>query len=212
MGKVNESEAKTIVVKYLTNQNRPYSVNDLVANLHNEVPKALMQKTLDGLVEESKIKEKVNGKQKAYFVNQDDFPVASEADLAKLDQETAAVRQELQNLNDQVRIMEGKIRALTSELTTADAEKKRDQLKNETKELEAKLEMLSGQGKMIDQDTMNNAKKKQAETVKEWRKRKRMFNSVADAILEGYPHSKTKFFEEVGVETDQDTGAKMPEL
>jgi len=212
MGKVNESEAITIVVKYLTNQNRPYSVNDLVANLHNEVPKALMQKTLDGLVEESKIKEKVNGKQKAYFVNQDDFPVASEADLAKLDQETAAVRQELQNLNDQVRIMEGKIRALTSELTTADAEKKRDQLKNETKELEAKLEMLSGQGKMIDQDTMNNAKKKQAETVKEWRKRKRMFNSVADAILEGYPHSKTKFFEEVGVETDQDTGAKMPEL
>ena len=64
MGKVNESEAKAIVVKYLTNQNRPYSVNDLVANLHNEVPKALMQKTLDGLVEESKIKEKVNGKQK----------------------------------------------------------------------------------------------------------------------------------------------------
>jgi chromosome segregation ATPase len=212
MGKVNESEAKAIVVKYLTNQNRPYSVNDLVANLHNEVPKALMQKTLDGLVEESKIKEKVNGKQKAYFVNQDDFPVASEADLAKLDQETAAVRQQLQNLNDQVRIMEGKIRALTSELTTAEAEKKRDQLKNETKELEAKLQMLSGQGKMIDQDTMNNAKKKQAETVKEWRKRKRMFNSVADAILEGYPHSKTKFFEEVGVETDQDTGAKMPEL
>jgi len=212
MGKVNESEAKAIVVKYLTNQNRPYSVNDLVANLHNEVPKALMQKTLDGLVEESKLKEKVNGKQKAYFVNQDDFPVASEADLAKLDQETATVRQELQNLNDQVRIMEGKIRALTSELTTAEAEKKRDQLKNETKELEAKLQMLNGQGKMIDQDTMNNAKKKQAETVKEWRKRKRMFNGVADAILEGYPHSKTKFFEEVGVETDQDTGAKMPEL
>ena len=58
MGKVNESEAKAIVVKYLTNQNRPYSVNDLVANLHNEVPKALMQKTLDGLVEESKIKER----------------------------------------------------------------------------------------------------------------------------------------------------------
>ena len=69
--------------------------------------------------------------------------------MAKLDQETAAVRQELQNLNDQVRIMEGKIRALTSELTTAEAEKKRDQLKNETKELEAKLQMLSGQGEFV---------------------------------------------------------------
>ena len=75
--------------------------------------------------------------------------MASEADLAKLDQETAAVRQELQNLNDQVRIMEGKIRALTSELTTADAEKKRDQLKNETKQLEAKVEMQRGQGQGV---------------------------------------------------------------
>ena len=59
MGKVTETEAKAIVVKYLTNQNRPYSVNDLVANLHNEVPKTVMQKTLDALVEEGKIKEKV---------------------------------------------------------------------------------------------------------------------------------------------------------
>ena len=67
MGKVTETEAKAIVVKYLTNQNRPYSVNDLVANLHNEVPKTVMQKTLDSLVEEGKIKEKVNGKQKVSF-------------------------------------------------------------------------------------------------------------------------------------------------
>ena len=108
--------------------------------------------------------------------------------------------------------MEEKIKALTSELTTAEAKKKREALKNETLEMENKLEMLSGQGNMIDQDTMNKAKKKQNETVKEWRKRKRMFNGIADAILEGYPHSKKHFFEEVGVETDQEFGAQMPEL
>lgn len=79
MGKINsDKEGKATIVKYLTNQNRPYSVNDLVANLHNEISKALMQKSLDTLVEESKVKEKVNGKQKAYFINQDDFPIASE--------------------------------------------------------------------------------------------------------------------------------------
>merc|ERR1712173_47245 len=126
MGKVTETEAKAIVVKYLTNQNRPYSVNDLVANLHNEVPKTVMQKTLDSLVEEGKIKEKVNGKQKAYFVNQDDFPVASEAELTKLDQETASVRQELQNVNSQIKVTEEKIKALNSELTTAEAQIKRE--------------------------------------------------------------------------------------
>ena len=68
MGKINESEAKAVVVKYLTNQNRPYSVNDLFSNLRNEVPKTLLQKTLDVLVEESKIKEKVNGKQKVFLI------------------------------------------------------------------------------------------------------------------------------------------------
>ena len=36
---------------------------------------------------------------------------------------------------------------------------------------------------MIDQDTMNVAKKKQTETVKEWRKRKRMFNGVGKIIM-----------------------------
>merc|ERR1711962_827478 len=108
--------------------------------------------------------------------------------------------------------MEEKIKGLNSELTTAEAQMKKELLKKETKEMEAKLELLTGQGNMIDQDTMNLAKKKQSETVKEWRKRKRMFNSIADAILEGYPHSKKHLFEEVGVETDQDVGARMPEL
>ena len=38
-------------------------------------------------------------------------------------------------------------------------------------------------GNMIDQDTMNVAKKKQSETVKEWRKRKRMFNGIGKTIF-----------------------------
>ena len=43
MGKTGadkENDFKEIIVKYLTDQNRPYSVNDLVANLHNQIPKA----------------------------------------------------------------------------------------------------------------------------------------------------------------------------
>ena len=71
---------------------------------------------------------------------------------------------------------------------------------------------LQNQQVLVSPEEKARIKKNHEQTVTQWRKRKRMFNSVADAILEGYPHSKTKFFEEVGVETDQDTGAKMPEL
>jgi hypothetical protein len=39
-----------------------------------------------------------------------------------------------------------------------------------------------------------------------------MFEFVTDAILDGYPNPKKALYEEIGVETDQDVGAKMPEL
>ena len=217
MGKVagpdKEREAKATVFKYLTNQNRPYSVNDLVANLHNEVPKSLMQKILDGLVEETKISEKVNGKQKAYYVNQKDFPVASEADLLKIDQEAVQAQHQLNELNGRIKVKEDKIKNLNSALTTEDAKEKIEKLKLENSRMNEKLDVLtSDSSKMVDQDTMNEAKKQRVDSVKEWRKRKRMFNDMTEAILDGYPHPKKHLYEEVGVETDQDVGVTMPDI
>ena len=47
------------VYKYMKVQNRPYSINDLVSNLHNEYGKTAVQKAIDKLVTEGKIFEKV---------------------------------------------------------------------------------------------------------------------------------------------------------
>ena len=212
-GNDKEKGGKETVLKYLTGQNRPYSVNDLVANLHNEVPKTLMQKVLDTLVEDSKVKEKVNGKQKAYFVNQDDFPVASDADLQKLDQEIIAVQENLTQLLAKIKVKEEKIRAFASALTTKEAKEGITKTKKQVEVLEKKIKDLSNESaNMVDQDTMNAAQSQQSHQVKEWRKRKRMFNGIADAILDGYPHPKKQFYEEVGVETDLDVNVKMPEI
>ena len=46
--------------------------------------------------------------------------------------------------------------------------------------------------------------------LREWRKRKRLAVDAFDAILEHYPKSKREFYEEVGVETDEDAGVVMP--
>ena len=46
--------------------------------------------------------------------------------------------------------------------------------------------------------------------LREWRKRKRMAVDACDAILEHYPKSKREFFEEVGIETDEDVGVVLP--
>ena len=47
------------VYKYLRDQNRPYSVNDIVLNLHKEHGKTAVQKAVDNLVAEGKVMEKV---------------------------------------------------------------------------------------------------------------------------------------------------------
>ena len=65
-----ESETSSAIFSYLSQQNRPYSANDLHLNLHKEHGKAAIQKVVDVMVEGGKLKVKVNGKQTCYFVNQ----------------------------------------------------------------------------------------------------------------------------------------------
>ena len=65
-----ESETSSAIFSYLSQQNRPYSANDLHLNLHKEHGKAAIQKVVDAMVEGGKLKVKVNGKQTCYFVNQ----------------------------------------------------------------------------------------------------------------------------------------------
>jgi 26S proteasome regulatory subunit (ATPase 3-interacting protein) len=45
---------------------------------------------------------------------------------------------------------------------------------------------------------------------KEWRKWKRMSTEMCDVILEGYPKSKKQFFEEAGIEMDEDYSVTLP--
>merc|ERR1711963_1190392 len=205
MGKTDkEKDFKDMVSKYLTNQNRPYSVNDLVANLRNEIPKTALQKVVDSLVEEGTVKEKVNGKQKAYVISQDQFSVASDDELQKLDEEANKIQQELTELNGQIKAFDEKFKAYKTQMTTNEAAKKLEEVRAEVAQLEVKLESLANQSDMIDQDIMNVARKKCTDMVKYWKSRKRMCNDMTNAILEGYPHPKRQFCEEVGIEDDND--------
>ncbi len=54
------AKAKESVLSYLRSQNRPYSAIDVVNNLHNAFGKSDVQRALDSLVAEGKVKEKVS--------------------------------------------------------------------------------------------------------------------------------------------------------
>ena len=47
-------------------------------------------------------------------------------------------------------------------------------------------------------------------TVTAWRKRKRMASDILDSILESWPKSKASLFEDIGVDSDEAVGVKIP--
>ena len=49
-----------------------------------------------------------------------------------------------------------------------------------------------------------------ARTVTLWRKRKRMASEVLDSILESWQKPKKSLFEDIGIDTDESVGVKMP--
>ncbi|XP_030889636.1 homologous-pairing protein 2 homolog [Leptonychotes weddellii] len=100
--------APGILLRYLQEQNRPYSAQDMFGNLQREhgLGKAAVVKALEQLAQQGKIKEKVYGKQKIYFADQDQFAMVSDADLRGLDAKIVALTAKVQSLQQGCRHME----------------------------------------------------------------------------------------------------------
>lgn len=64
--------ASDAVLKYLVDTNRPYSCADVTVNLRGAFTKGAVQKALDALSDNAKIKCKLYGKQKVYAATQPD--------------------------------------------------------------------------------------------------------------------------------------------
>ncbi|XP_032946820.1 homologous-pairing protein 2 homolog isoform X2 [Rhinolophus ferrumequinum] len=125
--------APEILLRYLQEQNRPYSAQDVFGNLQREhgLGKAAVVKALEQLAQQGKIKEKMYGKQKIYFANQDQFDMVSDADLQGLDAKIVALTAKVQSLQQSCRHMEAELKELTSALTTPEMQKEIQELKKE---------------------------------------------------------------------------------
>lgn len=64
--------ASDAVLKYLIDTNRPYSCADVTVNLRGAFTKGAVQKALDALSDNAKIRCKLYGKQKVYAAIQPD--------------------------------------------------------------------------------------------------------------------------------------------
>ncbi|XP_032058610.1 homologous-pairing protein 2 homolog isoform X2 [Aythya fuligula] len=204
--------AAAVLLRYLREQNRPYSAQDVFGNLQREhgLGKAAVVKALEQLAQQGRIREKVYGKQKVYFADQEQLPAASDEELRGLDGEIAALSAQLQALQQGCRQMEAELRELSGSMTTPEMAREVEELRKDCAGYADKLERIKSATNHVTLEEKEKVCSEQRLYCKEWRKRKRMATELLDAILEGYPKSKKQFFEEVGIETDEDHNVTLP--
>ncbi|NXE02105.1 HOP2 protein, partial [Chaetorhynchus papuensis] len=160
--------------------------------------------------QQGRVREKTYGKQKIYFADQEQLPAASDAELRGLDGEIAARSEQLQALQQSCRHMEAELKDLNSSMTTPEIAREIEALRKDCASYTEKLERMKSATNHVTPEEKEKVCREQQLYRREWRRRKRMATELLDAILEGYPKSKKQFFEEVGIETDEDHGVVLP--
>ncbi|XP_012658341.1 homologous-pairing protein 2 homolog [Otolemur garnettii] len=188
--------AAGILLRYLQEQNRPYSAQDVFGNLQREhgLGKAAVVKALEQLAQQGKIKEKTYGKQKIYFADQ-----------------VRRILRRLSPIDPNFGDVVSELKELSSALTTPEMQKEIEELKKECAAYTERLKNIKAATNHVTPEEKEQVYRERQKYHKEWRKRKRMATELSDAILEGYPKSKKQFFEEVGIETDEDYNVKLPD-
>lgn len=82
---IKGQEAEDLVKQYLEEQYRPYSVSDLVLNMHNKVNKATMIKCLDSLVSQNIILSKTYGKMVYYVYKEKEIEAEQTEDTLNME-------------------------------------------------------------------------------------------------------------------------------
>ncbi|XP_069763337.1 homologous-pairing protein 2 homolog isoform X2 [Narcine bancroftii] len=214
MSKPKDSAATSVILKYLIDQNRPFSAQDIFGNLQQEYHfgKTVAVKTLEQLAQGGKIKEKIYGKQKIYFADQTQFTDVGEAELKTLDNQICELSEKFQNLQQSCRQMEAELKELNNSMTTEEMSVEIEALKQECALHREKLQKFKSASNHVTPEDKEQVYNERKLYVKEWRKRKKMTSDLIDAVLEGYPRSKKQFYEEIGIETDEDYSIAVPDV
>lgn len=208
--KADEDDAKEMVLEYFTKENRPYSVNDVINNLNNKFGKTMAQRVIDSLVQEGKLREKVKGKQKLYYLNQDDMEVAKDGELAILDKELEVLNEENQKLDKQLKAKQSELSRLQTQPTMKELDVKIPSLTTEVKKLETRLKSIKEATSGCDPQETARMKKEFEKFKKEWSGRRRTAQEMIGFMAETTGKNRSELIEELGLETDEEAGVAIP--
>merc|ERR1712181_94595 len=126
------------------------------------------------------------------------------------DSQTKQVEEEVRESKEALKKVQSKLLQLGSSLTFQQATEQLNKVTEETNVLKERLCKLEGNTQVLSTEEKATIQGGHVKTVTSWRKRKRMASDILDSILESWPKSKASLFEEIGVDTDESFGVKMP--
>ncbi|KAL7091040.1 hypothetical protein ACP275_12G080400 [Erythranthe tilingii] len=202
--------AEGIVLNFVNEQNKPLNSQNVADSLQKfNLKKAAVQKALDSLADSGKISFKEYGKQKIYLARQDQFDIPNNEELNQMKEENAKLQEQLSEGKKAIAEVEGEIKALQTNLTLEEIHARQIQLGDEVNQMEERLIKLRQGVTLVTPEERQAVEKIYTNMINQWRRRKRMFKDVWDAITENSPKNPKEFKEELGVEYDEDVGVSL---
>ncbi|PKA53560.1 Homologous-pairing protein 2 like [Apostasia shenzhenica] len=199
--------AEAVVLSFVNEQNRPLNSQNVADALQKyNLKKAAVQKALDILADSRQISFKEYGKQKIYLARQDQFKIPNNQELDQMKNENNKLQEEINSQKKAISEIEAEIRALQSNLTMEEIWSKQAKLQAEVCEMEEKLGKLRDGVVLVKPEDKKLIEEAFCEKMNQWRKRKRIFKDLWDAITENSPKNMKEFKEELGLEYDEDVG------
>ncbi|KAL4197321.1 hypothetical protein AMTRI_Chr04g187730 [Amborella trichopoda] len=195
------------------NQNRPLNSQNVADALQKfGLKKTAIQKALDALCDSGQISFKEYGKQKIYLARQDQFKIPNSEEVNQMKKKNARLQKDLEDQKRAMSEIEAESKALQSTLTLEQMCAKEAKLKNEVNQMEVKLAKLREGTSLVKPEDRKKAEETYVEKINQWRRRKRIFKDLWDAITENMPRDTKEFKEELGLEYDEDVGVSFQSL
>lgn len=202
-----------IVLNFVNEQNRPLNSQNVADSLQKfNLKKSSVQKALDALADSGRISSKEYGKQKIYLARQDQFDIPNSEELSRMKEKNAKLQQQLEEQKRAISEVEGEIKTLQSNLTLEQIRAKEAKLKMEVEEMEDKLNNLRGGVTLVKFEDRKVVEEMYSDRINQWRRRKRIFKDLWDAITENLPKDLKEFKEELAIEYDEDVGVSFQSL
>ncbi|KAG0057475.1 PSMC3 interacting protein [Gryganskiella cystojenkinii] len=195
-----EKKSEKVVLDYLVKQNRPYSVTDIVTNLHSAVSKTECQRVVNNLVEKDLISSKLYGKQAIYVVRQDTIETASPEEMATVDKESTQLQTRITELKSRNKQLTAELSAMNSSLTTDEISKKLALLTSKNEQSSKNLELLRSGTQLVTAAEKQVVVKEMEYHRKIWKERRRLFKDMFAAVTENMPGEPKDLLEELDID------------